>query len=169
MNDIINIIPAKYHAVVLFALAFLPYVTRAWHALTSGGGLKGIWNAIFFGTNTPKPEAVLENPAQGKLPIALMAIIFLPALFVGCAMFHSVQIKTDPDGSKTESRQTITTLFDAKSEVSKLRASTTDKTQGLTLGSLSDESSGSNVVSLTESVVGAAVSAAIKSAVPVPK
>lgn len=37
---------------VLVALA-----GRAWHAWRNGGGLRGIWMAFMYGTNTPKPLA----------------------------------------------------------------------------------------------------------------
>lgn len=56
MNDIpiINALPERYRGwAVVFILA-APYATRAYHALASGGGLRGLWNAIWFGTNTPK-------------------------------------------------------------------------------------------------------------------
>jgi hypothetical protein len=110
---------------------------------------------------------------QLRLPLArilrVVVFVFLPALFFGCARFHSVQVKTEADGSRTESRQSVTTFFDAKTEIARLRASTTDKTQGLTVGSIAEESSGSNVVSLVHEAVDAAVSASIRAAVPVPK
>lgn len=55
MDDLINIIPEKWRGTALVLVAASPYLTRAFHALTTGGGLKGIINAIWFGTNTPKP------------------------------------------------------------------------------------------------------------------
>lgn len=56
MNDIpiVNLIPEKYRGGVVLAVALAPFIGRAYHAVTSGGGLKGIWNALIFGTNTPK-------------------------------------------------------------------------------------------------------------------
>ena len=54
------------------------------------------------------------------------------------------------------------TLFDSKSELSKLTSGQTDKAQRVALGSLNEESSASNAVSFAESVVGAAVRAAVK-------
>ena len=32
----------------------IPLIGRAYHAVTKGGGIVGIWNSIMFGTNTPK-------------------------------------------------------------------------------------------------------------------
>lgn len=86
-------------------------------------------------------------------------------LLVGCAHFSSTQVKTEKDGSVTTSHQVVTTFFDAKSDISKLRASTTDKTQGLTVGGINEEASGTNANALAESVVSAAVSAAVKSTI----
>jgi len=96
-----------------------------------------------------------------------VAIIFV-VLLTGCARFHSEQIQTRIDGTKVESRQTILTFWDANSSVAKLRASTTEKTQGLTVGGYEAEATSTNVVDLVERIVGAAVSAAVKSSVPTP-
>lgn len=96
-----------------------------------------------------------------KLLIQTSVLVIL----TGCAHFSSRQTKTDKDGTIITSHQSVTTLFDAKSDIAKLRASTTDKTQGLTVGSLNEETSGTNVTSLTEGIVSAAVSAAVKSTV----
>ena len=56
MNDIpgINLLPEKYRGTATLIILAAPYVTRAYHALANGGGLRGIWNAIWFGTNQPK-------------------------------------------------------------------------------------------------------------------
>lgn len=98
----------------------------------------------------------------------LFTILFFLALlpFVGCAHFSSHQLRTDADGSQVESRQSVTTFFDAKTDIAKLRASTTDKTQGLTVGSIGEETNGSNAVAIVNTAVSAAVSAAVKSAKP---
>lgn len=108
-----------------------------------------------------------DDPNQGKLFLAFFCFtlaLALCCLFSGCARFKSVQVKTEPDGTRIESRQSITTFWDSQSTVSKLRASTTDKTQGLTVGSVSEASEASNAVSIVESAIGAAVSAAVKAA-----
>lgn len=57
LNKLLGLIPAKYHATVLLLALASPYLTRAWHALSTGGGVRGIINAIWFGTNTPKTPA----------------------------------------------------------------------------------------------------------------
>ena len=50
--------------------------------------------------------------------------------------------------------------------LAKLRASTTDKTQGLTISGLDQSASGTNAVEILHAVTEAAVSAAIKSVTP---
>jgi hypothetical protein len=74
--------------------------------------------------------------------------------FCGCAQLSSRQTETiAPDGSSTRvTRLRVTTFFDAKSEIAKLRSTTTDKTQGLTVGGLSEGSSGTNAVNAIKSL-----------------
>ena len=85
-------------------------------------------------------------------------------LTTGCARFTStVTERTLPDG--VTERMTVVkaaTLFDSKSELAKLSSGQTDKSQTVSIGSLSQESSATNAVTLVESVVGAAVRAAVK-------
>ena len=64
MNDIIQYIPEKYRNYVLLILLGSPYVTRALHAVMNGGGIKGIFAAIWLGTNTPNQGSA--NPGQTK-------------------------------------------------------------------------------------------------------
>jgi hypothetical protein len=56
MNDIpgINLLPAQYQGAATLAIMVGPYLTRAYHAVINGGGIIGIFRAIFWGTNTPK-------------------------------------------------------------------------------------------------------------------
>lgn len=93
-----------------------------------------------------------------------IALTFLALCLTGCASFSSEQDQTKPDGTNTKSHQRIFTFWDANSSVAKLRASTTDKTQGLTVGGLDQESTSTNVNALVEGIVGAAVKAAIQGA-----
>jgi hypothetical protein len=67
-------------------------------------------------------------------------------LLAGCARFSSVQTEDTNGIRKTEIR--ASTLFDANSELAKLRASTTDKSQTVTIGSLNQESTSTNLVNL---------------------
>ena len=94
----------------------------------------------------------------------LPLLIVLCALTTGCARFSStVTERTLPDG--VVERVTVvkaTTVFDSKSELAKLSSGQTDKSQKVSIGSLNQESSATNAVTLIESVVAAAVRAAVK-------
>ena len=96
-------------------------------------------------------------------PLFPLLFSFL-VLATGCARFNStVTERTLPDGSNE--RVTVVravTLFDSKSELAKLSSGQTDKSQKVSIGSLNQESSATNAVSLIESVIGAAVRAAVK-------
>ena len=100
-----------------------------------------------------------------NIPIKLVAgavTLFGLLAFSGCARFHSVQVQTKADGTHVESRQSITTFFDSQASIAKLRASTTDKTQGLTVGGFSEEASSTNALDLVERILRGAVSGALK-------
>lgn len=88
---------------------------------------------------------------QGGPSSLLCLAIALCLMSQGCARFSSVQRR--PDG--TETRQDLTTFLCSKSHVAKIRATMTDKTQGLTIGAIDQESNASDLV-------GAAVRAAIE-------
>jgi len=87
MENLISFIPEKYRATCLFALALSPYVTRTFHALKTGGGLRGVIGAIWLGTNQPT-----QSPGQSQpVPIktvggSLTLILALGAVccFTGC-------------------------------------------------------------------------------------
>lgn len=70
MNDIpgIDLLPAKLQGPALLAVILGPYLTRAWHAWTNGGGWTGIRNAILFGTNVPKTPPAPPTPAAAEKP-----------------------------------------------------------------------------------------------------
>jgi len=102
----------------------------------------------------------------GRLPLPLLAAVLSVGaagwLICGCSTFRSLQTETAPDGTVRQTEIRARTFWDAKSDLAKLRASTTDKVQGMTIGSIGQESSGTNATALIESVVRAAVGAAIK-------
>lgn len=54
------------------------------------------------------------------------------------------------------------TFFDGQSALAKLSSGQTDKSQKVSLGSLNQETSGSNALSLAEAIVGTAVCAAVR-------
>ncbi len=91
-------------------------------------------------------------------------------ILTGCAHYSTTQTDLSYD-DKGKPQRTITTkvsvstFWDSTSELAKSRASQTDKSQSATLGSLNQASTSTNVNSLVEGIVGAAVSAAVKSTV----
>jgi hypothetical protein len=88
------------------------------------------------------------------------------AVLIGCTTVKTVQDETAPDGTKRHTEFLGRSFWDSQNELSKASATMTDKTQGVRISGLSQEASSTNVVSLAEKVVGAAVSAAVKSTVP---
>lgn len=122
----------------------------------SGGAL--------LAANDPSKGKVADvvKTITGKLPLPFLCAALALAVCPACSSFRSVQTETASDGTVRQTTIKTRTFFDGKSDLAKLRASTTDKVQGMTIGSLGQESSGTNVVSLIDSVVGAAVRAAIK-------
>jgi len=90
---------------------------------------------------------------------------FIALLLCGCASFSSHQIEVKLDGTRIESQQSIVTFFDSKTSIAKMRASTTDKTQGLTVGGFEQESSGTNAINLIEAVTRGAMEGAAKALV----
>jgi hypothetical protein len=94
----------------------------------------------------------------------LVGTVAAAVLSAGCARFNSTVTEvTGPDG--TVERRTVVkagTLFDSKSELAKLSSGQTDKGQTVSIGSLKQESSATNAASFAESVVGAAVRAAVR-------
>ena len=60
MNEIIEqlngIIPADKLTYVIGAWVAMQAAGRIYQSIVKGGGLKGIWSALMFGTNTPKDE-----------------------------------------------------------------------------------------------------------------
>lgn len=71
--------------------------------------------------------------------------------------------RTGKDGvTERVTRVSAGTLLDSKSELTKLNTGQSDKSQKVSIGSLNQESSGSNALSFAETVVGAAVRAAVK-------
>jgi hypothetical protein len=95
----------------------------------------------------------------------LMAALAL----VGCARFKTIQTDTSYDSKGNPSRAittkaTSTTFFDSKSSLTTFKANQTDKTQSASVGSLNQESNGTNAVDLVSRVSAAVVSAAIGAA-----
>ena len=101
------------------------------------------------------------------LPTVLLS---LGLAFVGCAVVRTHQAETtNRDGSVTrETDFKARTFFDSKNDLSKMRTTMTDKSQGVAVSGLEQESSGSNATALAGVIVEAAIKAAVKSVVPIP-
>lgn len=100
------------------------------------------------------------GPVQG-IGLRLFLATILGVLISGCSTFRSEQRETAPDGTQRVTTIRAHTFLDGRSDLAKLRANTTDKPQGMTIGQLGQETSGTNVTTLIDSVVGAAVRAAV--------
>ena len=100
---VLDSIPEPWRGRAFLLLILLPYATRAYHALSAGGGLKGMWDSVWFGTNTPK-KAEPPRPGSGAgalLPVLLAAALLVPA--AGC---------TTPQNSAGRSLATVTQTVD---------------------------------------------------------
>lgn len=77
-------------------------------------------------------------------------------LLTGCAHFQTTQ--TDLSYDKGKPQRTITTkassytFFDAKSDLSKFKATQSDKVQSASVGNLTSESSATNAVAMLNAV-----------------
>ena len=65
-----SVLPVSWQGWATIALVLVPLLGRGWHAWTTNGGAKVIWNAIVFGTNTPS-----------KLPLVLgvLCLLLIPS------------------------------------------------------------------------------------------
>lgn len=92
-------------------------------------------------------------------------IVFLAC--TSCAHFSTKQtdISFDSDGSRRTitTEASATTFWSSSSELSKFRATQTDKTQSASVGSLSQQGNEpTNTLSIIEAIVTSAVRAAVK-------
>jgi hypothetical protein len=97
------------------------------------------------GTETTGATAAAHSPMKRFLLPTLLSLLVLA---VGCARFVSSQTETAPDGAQRVTRVAVTTFFDAHNDLAKLRASTTDKTQTLSVAGLSENASSTNAVAI---------------------
>jgi hypothetical protein len=101
----------------------------------------------------------------------LCAIVAAFAL-AGCARFTTTQTETrgDKNGETTEitTRVTATTFFDSRSALANFKASQTEKTQGASVGSLTQDAASTNLNTIVESVTRGAVEGAFRAVKPVP-
>lgn len=95
MNSIEHLIPEPYRVWFAIAVLCIPYVTRSYHALVSGGGLRGIWRGVMFGTNQPKEPVPTDSqpPANPMKPFTT----FTTLLTLAALLFtSSARAQTNP-------------------------------------------------------------------------
>ena len=102
-------------------------------------------------------------PTTTRLTLAAGLSLLAVLCFCGCSTFTSSQT-VERDGETVTTTIRARTFFDGRSELAKLRTTQTEKTQGVTLGALGQETSATNVVELFDRVVRAAVAGAVSAA-----
>ena len=101
-----------------------------------------------------------------RVPAVIMALLVAAfcvvpiALQTGCASFTSEQVETQLDGTRRTTHIRVSTLFDAHSDLTKLRATTTDKTQGMSLAGLSESATSTNLVQVLQLIAAIAAASA---------
>lgn len=83
----LNVLPPALQKWVLIFVVLSPFIGRAWHSLRTGGGIRGIINAIWFGTNAPTDKADKGNSGVGLLLIGLIAFGLVAPVTTGCTIF----------------------------------------------------------------------------------
>lgn len=100
---VLNAIPSKWRGYALLIFMAAPYLTRAWHAWRSGGGLRGIWSSIMFGTNTPKVDATASTAAttQTQISDTMKNILILLSLSLTLTLAAGCKTMTRPGSTNT--------------------------------------------------------------------
>jgi hypothetical protein len=107
-----------------------------------------------------KPTARRSTPASVEGVVRSLALFCAPVLAVsvmaGCARFKTIQIDerraANGESTKIETHVSASTLWTSKSQLANFKASQTEKSQGASVGSLSQESSGTNTVRALEAI-----------------
>jgi hypothetical protein len=94
----------------------------------------------------------------------MLSALCVCVVFTGCSRLSVTQTETDADGTERRTQFKASTFFDSKSELAKARTTMTEKSQGVSISGLAQESSGSNAVSLAEKIVEGAVRGAVTGA-----
>jgi hypothetical protein len=99
----------------------------------------------------------LVTPGAGSIAGPLVILIGLMALS-GCARFTTTQTDISYEEGKpvraVTTRAAAVTLFEAKSALAQFKASQTDKTQTATVGSLNQETTGTNTANAAAEFLG---------------
>jgi hypothetical protein len=104
-------------------------------------------------------------------------LLVIPLLLVGCASFSTKQTdySYEYDAAKGKSypvrkiytKATARTFFEGKSQLAQFKASQTDKTQSATVGTLSQETTATNLIPIVEAVAEGVVKGLGKTVIPV--
>lgn len=139
--------------------------SKAWKIMAVKSGVNaGLWLKQHPVDGITAETQILARKDIGT-PLLLFIAGVLALIFMcgGCATFSSHVSDVSPDGSKRETVTRVATFFDSKTELAKMKASQSTKdAQTVSIGALTQESSGTNLNHLIEAVVGAAVKAAAK-------
>lgn len=116
--------------------------------LTAGASAVG-FHQIFIQSQTNKPQPPTTPP------VGLFLVLAFTSLFaVGCASFSTTQTDLSYEDGKPQrqitTRASASTFFTSKSQLANFKATQTDKTQGASVGSLTQEASGTNAVRALE-------------------
>lgn len=94
----------------------------------------------------------------------LIAFVAFSLWGLGCATMLTDQTVTEPDGTIRNTKVKARTFMDAKSKLADFKASNSEKTQSIGLGSLDQESSATNANALIGNIVERAVKGAVEGA-----
>ncbi len=107
-----------------------------------------------------KPNPIIGPKGPFPMILFFAALAAVACVGTGCASSRVHTLETHLDGTKVETEVRAHTFFDSKSELAKPKASVTEKTASSAVGSMSQESSGSNAVQVVKIIVEGAISAA---------
>ena len=97
---------------------------------------------------------------------AWASIMLLAFAFSGCSSVNIQQHEVMIDGTVRDSTVRQHSFMDGKSEINNTKTTMTDKTQGIGIGKMAQDSNGSNAVQVLRIVVEGAVSGAAKAIIP---
>lgn len=112
-----------------------------------------VWRAAKNTEDIPQPTTSdrLMESIEFKILLLIIVVVLLAFASVGCARFTTTQSDTSYEKGlpvrTISTRATATTWFESKSALANFKASQTDKTQGASVGSLSQETNGTNAAS----------------------
>ena len=64
IDKLLGFVPERYRSLTALLIMLSPYISRSIYSLMNGGGLRGIFRAIWLGTNTPPGIATKTEVAH---------------------------------------------------------------------------------------------------------